>query len=66
MITLTMWVILMMMVAVMNGLALLLGVPEMTQLSKFVNWIVYVGLAAKLILTGLYYMLTKRYPKGAG
>ena len=60
MITVTMWVILMMMVAVVKGLALLLGVPEMMQFSKFVNWIMYVGLAARLILTGLYYMLTKR------
>lgn len=62
MITLTMWVILMMLVAVVNGLALLFGVEEMTHVNKFVNWIMFVGLAARLILIGLYYMLTKRYP----
>ena len=62
MITVTMWVILMMLVAVINGLALLLGIKEMTQLTKFVNWIMYAGLATRFILTGLYYMATKRWP----
>ena len=62
MITITMWVILMMLAAIMNGLALLLGIDEMMQYSKIVNWIMFAGLAVKLILTGLWYMLTKRYP----
>ena len=62
MITITIWIILMMLAAVMNGLALLLGIDEMTQYSKIVNLIIFVGLAVKLILTGLWYMLTKRYP----
>ena len=62
MITITMWVILMMLAAIMNGLALLLGIDEMTQFSRFMNWITFAGLAVKLILTGLWYMLTKRHP----
>ena len=55
--------VLMILYATANIFAVWLGVDEMTQLNKITGLISFVVLSVYYVLMGLYYMLTKRYPK---
>jgi hypothetical protein len=55
--------VLMILYTAANILAIWLGVDEMMQLNKLTGLISFVVLSVYYILMGLYYMVTKRYPK---
>ena len=55
--------VLMILYAAANILAVMNGVGEMKLLTKLTGLISFVVLSVYYILMGLYYMLTKRYPK---
>jgi len=55
----TMLCVLMTMSIVANSLALLLGIDEMIQYGRLVNWFTFVVLFIYYMLLGLYYMVVR-------
>ena len=60
---LTLLVVLMALSVVAQGLAMLLGLDYLMYLNKMLTGFTYGVLAVYYFAAGLYYMLTKRYPR---